>query len=224
MTDIAKGDVLPAAIDAVVSVTIRAKVIRSDEDGLGDRRITPRVGPSWWCRGARGEIEWQEFDPISRLDRHVSTPKKRKSDFRYSFPFSLRGKGEGRGTKEGGRAWARGCAPLHTPPPAHGTPPPFEQKVRYNYEKTHLFVSLAEGTLLERLTDIFTPAREEPGTESGVVHEDNFSGRWLDDDHARRKEEIARPETAIRDRRRRVLRVGPSSSHPGSGSGTLWAK
>lgn len=103
--------------------------------------------------------------------------------------------------------------------PAHGTPPPFEQKVRYNYEKTHLFVSLAEGTLLERLTDIFTPAREEPGTELGVVHEDNFSRRWLDDDHARRKEKIVRPETAGWDRGRRVFRVGPIGSHPGTSVG-----
>jgi hypothetical protein len=74
---------------------------------------------------------------------------------------------------------------LSSPSRAHGTPPPFE---RYNYEKTHLFVGLAEGTLLERLTDIFTPAREEPGTERGVVHENNFSRGWLDDDHARPKE------------------------------------
>jgi len=130
----------------------------------------------------------------------------------------------------------RACVCYLTPPSpsphsrAHGTPPPFEQKIRYNYEKTHLFVSLAEGTLLERLTNIFTPAREEPGTVLGVVHEDNFSGRWLDDDHARPKEKIMHPETAVRDRRRRVIRVGPSSDHPGtrvSGSGcgsVLWAK
>lgn len=33
LTDIAKGDVLPAAID-VASAAIRAKLFRSDEDGL----------------------------------------------------------------------------------------------------------------------------------------------------------------------------------------------
>jgi len=153
LTDIAKGDVLPAAIDGVVSVTIRAKFGRGDEDGLGDHRLAPRIGPTWWYGGARGEMQRQEFDPISRL-----------------------------------------------------------------------FVSLAEGTLLECLTKIFAPAREEPGTEFGIVYEDNFSRRWLDDDHARRKEKIVRPETAFRDRLCRVSRVGPSSnsSHPGTivGSGS----
>lgn len=132
------------------------------------------------------------------------------------FPFSLRGKGEEKGTKEGGvRVQSHITPPTH-PPCAHGTPPPFEQKGRYNYEKTHLFIGLAEGTLLERLTNIFTPAREEPGTEFGIVHEDNFSRRWLDDDHARRKEKVVRPETAFRDRRRRVLRVDPGSTHHGT--------
>jgi hypothetical protein len=38
----------------------------------------------------------------------------------------------------------------------------------------------------------------------------------LDDDHARRKEKIVRPETAVPDRRGRVSRVGPGSSHPGN--------
>jgi len=75
LTDIAKGDVLPAAIDVVVSVTIRAKVIHGDEDGLRDHRLALRIGPTWWCRGARGEIQRQEFDPISRLDKHVSPQK-----------------------------------------------------------------------------------------------------------------------------------------------------
>jgi hypothetical protein len=81
-------------------------------------------------------------------------------------------------------------------------------------------VGLAEGTLLERLTDIFAPAREEPGTEFCIVHEDDFSGRRLDDDHARREEKIVGPETAGRDGRCRVSRVGPGSSHSGSGGGS----
>jgi hypothetical protein len=91
LTDIAKGEVLPAVI-GVVSVTIRAKVVRSDEDGLGDHRLAPRIGPTWWCRGARGEIQRQEFDPISRLD--VSTQKNVNQTFFILFHFSLRGKGE----------------------------------------------------------------------------------------------------------------------------------
>jgi hypothetical protein len=76
LTDIAKGDVLPAAIDAVVSVTIRTKVVRSDEDGLGGHRLALRIGPTWWCGCAQGEIQRQEFDSISRLDKRVSPPKK----------------------------------------------------------------------------------------------------------------------------------------------------
>ena len=76
LADIAKGDVLPAAIDVVVSVTIRAKFVRSDEGGLEDRHLAPRIGSIWRCGCTRGEIQWQEFDPISRLDRHVSPPKK----------------------------------------------------------------------------------------------------------------------------------------------------
>ena len=234
LTDITKGDVLPAVIDDV-SATIRAKVVRSDEDGLGDHRLAPRIRPTRWRRGARGEIERQEFDAITRLE----SPKKRKSDFSSSsffffFPFSLRGKEEER---EGACMRVLYNKRSHTTPP----PPPLarmarhpllNKKVRYIYEKTHLFVGLAEGTLLERLTNIFAPAREEPGTDRGIVHEDDFSRRWLDDDHARRKEKIVRPETAVRDRRRRICRVGPSSnssssSHIVSGSGcgsALWAR
>lgn len=56
LTDIAKGDILPAAIDAV-SATIRAKVARSDEDGLGNHWLVPRIGPTWWYGRARGEIQ-----------------------------------------------------------------------------------------------------------------------------------------------------------------------
>jgi hypothetical protein len=95
--------------------------------------------------------------------------------------------------------------------------PPFEQKYVYNYKKTHLFVSLAEGTLLERLTDIFAPAGEEPGMTLGVIHEDNFARGRLNDDHARPEEEIGCMETAIRDRPRRLVRVEPRSvggGHP----------
>ena len=87
-------------------------------------------------------------------------------------------------------------------PPARGRMarhPLSNQKYVTNYEKTHLFVGLAEGTLLERLTDIFAPAREEPGTARGVVHEDDFSRRRLDDDHARPEEKVGRPETAVWD-------------------------
>ncbi len=87
----------------------------------------------------------------------------------------------------------------HHPTPAHGTPPPFEQEVRYDYKKTHLFVSLTEGTLLERLTDIFAPTREEPGAARGVIHDNDFTRGRLDDDHARPEEKIVCPETAIRD-------------------------
>ena len=72
---------------------------------------------------------------------------------------------------------------------------------------TYLFVSLAEGTLLERLADIFAPAREEPGATLGVVHEEDFAGGRLHDDHARAKLEIVHPETAVRDRARRVFCV-----------------
>jgi hypothetical protein len=209
LTDVAKGDVLPAAIDVVVSATIRAKVVHSDEDGLGEHRLALRIGPTWWCGGARGEIERQEFDPISRLDRQIRIPpakEKRKSGFHYSFSFSPYGERE---KKRGGRGAGVDAHVRHAPPQARAPPP---------FEKTHLFVGLAEGTLLERLTNIFAPAREEPGTVRGVVHEDDFSRRWLDDDHARRKEKIVRPETAVRDRRRRVSRVGSRTgcSHPGT--------
>jgi hypothetical protein len=76
LTNIAKGDVLPAAIDGVVSVTIRAKFGRSDEDGLGDHRLAPRIGPTWWYGGARGEMQRQEFDPISRLETDTYHPPK----------------------------------------------------------------------------------------------------------------------------------------------------
>ncbi len=51
LTDIAKSDVLPTVVD-VVSATIRAKIIHGDKDGLGDRRLVPRVGMTWRCRGA----------------------------------------------------------------------------------------------------------------------------------------------------------------------------
>src|SRR5712691_11703152 len=99
LTDVAKGDVLPAAIDVVLSATIRAKVVHGDEDGLGEHRFALCVGPTWWCGGARGEIERQEFDPISRLKRQtrISPPprEKRKSDFSLFLSFfSLRGKRE----------------------------------------------------------------------------------------------------------------------------------
>lgn len=142
------------------------------------------------------------------------------------LPFSLRGKGEGK--KWGGGEEERGqaCGPVAIyllPPRArpHGTPPPFK---RYTISrKTHLFVGLAKGTLLERFTDIFAPAREEPGTERGVVHEDDFSRGRLDDDHARREEKIVRPETAVWDRRRRVDRVvsGFGGGHPPRGTAVV---
>lgn len=57
---------------------------------------------------------------------------------------------------------------------AHGMPPPFNRHVRTE-KITYLFVSLAEGTLLERLADILAPAGEEPGVAFGVVHEDDFA-------------------------------------------------
>ena len=101
LTDITKGDVLPAVID-VVSATIRAKVVRSDEDGLGDHRLAPRIGPTRWRGGARGEIEWQEFDAITRLE----SPKKRKSDFSSSSFFFLSLYGERKKKKGRGRACA----------------------------------------------------------------------------------------------------------------------
>jgi hypothetical protein len=69
LADIAKGDVLPAAIGAIFSATIRAKVVRGDEDWLRDHRLAPRIGPTWWCGGARRKIHRQEFDPISGLHR-----------------------------------------------------------------------------------------------------------------------------------------------------------
>jgi hypothetical protein len=53
-------------------------------------------------------------------------------------------------------------------------PPPFNRHVRTE-KITYLFVSLAEGTLLERLADILAPAGEEPGVAFGVVHEDDFA-------------------------------------------------
>lgn len=115
LTDIAKGDILPAAIDAV-SETIRAKFVHSDEDRLGYHRLAPRIGPTWWCGGARGEIQWQEFDPISGLDRCVSPQEKRKSDFRYPFPFLLTGKGRRNGEEKRGRA----CCYLSSTPSTLG--------------------------------------------------------------------------------------------------------
>jgi hypothetical protein len=45
LTDIAKGEVLPAVID-VISATIRAEIVRGDEDRLGDHQLAPRVGPA----------------------------------------------------------------------------------------------------------------------------------------------------------------------------------
>ena len=98
----------------------------------------------------------------------------------------------------------------------HATPLSKQQKstIRKTKERkgktvavTYLLVSLAEGTLLERLADIFAPAREEPGATLGVVHEKDFAGGRLHDDHARAKLEIVHPETAVRDRTRRVFRV-----------------
>ena len=97
----------------------------------------------------------------------------------------------------------------------HATPFRTESTYGYKRKVTYLFVSLAEGALLERLTDIFTPAREKPGTVLGVVHDEHFARRRLDDNHARREEKVARPEVAVRDRRRRIFRVesARSSAH-----------
>src|SRR5713226_5020555 len=77
LTDIAKSYVFPAVVNAV-SATIGTKVVRSDKDGLGDRRLAPRIWPTWRCGGAQREIQGQEFDTISRLDTdtHIPPPKK----------------------------------------------------------------------------------------------------------------------------------------------------
>ena len=77
LTDITKGDVLPASVDSV-SVISRAKIGRGDKDGLGDHQLEPRVGPIWRRGGTRGEMQGKELDPISRLETY---PKKRKSHF-----------------------------------------------------------------------------------------------------------------------------------------------
>lgn len=69
LTDITKGDVLPAGVDSV-SVIFRAKFGRGDIDRFGDHQLAPRVGPTWRCRGARGEMQGQELDTISRLEMH----------------------------------------------------------------------------------------------------------------------------------------------------------
>ena len=67
LTDIVEDDVLPAAVDAI-SVTIRTEIMRGDKDGLGGHQLAPRVGPTWRCGGARGEIQRLELDTISCLD------------------------------------------------------------------------------------------------------------------------------------------------------------
>ena len=103
---------------------------------------------------------------------------------------------------------------------AHGTPPPFE--CEYDKRKvTYLFVSLAEGALLERLANIFAPAREKPCIELGVIHDEDFARGRLNDDHARREEKIARPEVAIWDRSRRVFTVVPTRSSISHDLGTI---
>ncbi len=78
LTDIAKSYVLPAVVDAV-SATIGTKFVRSDKDGLGDRRLALRIWPTWRCGGAQREIQGQEFDTISRLDRQTRTSRPPKN-------------------------------------------------------------------------------------------------------------------------------------------------
>ena len=124
LADVTKSDVLPAVID-VVSATIRAKVGRGDEDGLGNHRLALRIGSTWWCGGTRGEIQGQEFDPISRLDRrtriHPPTKEKEKNVNQtffvlfFFFPFLLfTGKGRRKGEKGGGRAGGRAGVTVYT--------------------------------------------------------------------------------------------------------------
>ena len=75
LTDITKGDVLPAGVDSPF-VIFRAKFGRGDIDGFGDHQLAPRVGPTWRCGGARGEMQGQELDTISRLETH---PEKKET-------------------------------------------------------------------------------------------------------------------------------------------------
>jgi hypothetical protein len=71
LAHVAKGDVLPA----VISVTIGPKVVRGDEDGLGDRRLVFRVRPTWRGGSTQWEIQGQKLDAISSL--HRTKPKSR---------------------------------------------------------------------------------------------------------------------------------------------------
>ena len=73
----------------------------------------------------------------------------------------------------------------------------------------YLLVCLTEGALLDRLADVFAATREEPGAARSVVHDEDLARGRLDDDHACAQDKVVRPEAAVRNRRRRVLRVEP---------------
>jgi hypothetical protein len=83
------------------------------------------------------------------------------------------------------------------------------EKEKQGEERTYLLVGLAQCALFERLANVFATAREEPRALGGVVHDEDFTGGRLDDDHARAKQQVLRPEAAVRYRRRREVRVLP---------------
>jgi len=66
LADVAEGDVLPALVNGVAT-KIRAEFVRSDKDGLAHQELASRVRPTWRGRGARGQVQGQELDTISRL-------------------------------------------------------------------------------------------------------------------------------------------------------------
>ena len=74
LADVAKGNVLPARIDAI-SVTMRPKVVCGDEDGLGERRLALRVRPTGRGGSTQWEIQGQKLDAISSLP--ARSPKKK---------------------------------------------------------------------------------------------------------------------------------------------------
>ena len=55
LAGVVESDVLPALVD-VMSAAVGPKVVRGDEDGFGDGRLDPRVGPTWRGGCAQGEV------------------------------------------------------------------------------------------------------------------------------------------------------------------------